>query len=222
MSAAALLLLADGRLPAGGYAHSGTLEASLGAGRVDGVASLESFLRGRAVTAGAVAGAFAAAACHAFAAKDSPRLHVLDAELDARLPAPALRATSRQLGRQLLRAVGVIQPHPRLDALDDGLHQPIVLGAAAAVSGLVPRDAAAAALHEAVTGPATAAVRLLSLDPLRTHATLARLGPLLDELTAEAARHADTAPEDLPAANAPLLDIAAEYHATRAVRLFAS
>ena len=41
MSRAALLLLADGRFPAGGYAHSGGLEASIAAGRVRDVADLE-------------------------------------------------------------------------------------------------------------------------------------------------------------------------------------
>lgn len=219
---AALLLLADGRFPAGGYAHSGGLEATVGASRVDDVATLESFLRGRAATSGVVAASFAAAACDAFACGNIPRLHVLDAELNARLSSSALRAASHKLGRQLLRAVSAIRPHPRLGELGNSPHQPVVLGVASAAFGLSPRDAALAAIHEAVAGPAAAAVRLLSLDPLRAHAALARLSPLLDGLAVEAARHTSTAPEDLPAAVAPLLDIAAEQHAKWEVRLFAS
>jgi urease accessory protein len=150
----------------------------------------------------------------------------LDRELDARLPSPALRAVSRRLGRQLLRAGRVVWPYPPLDdlaaALPHGPHQSVALGAVAAAAGLGASAAAAAAVHEAVAGPATAAVRLLGLDPFATHAALARLGPLLDEIAADGARRAGDDPADLPAAAAPLLDLAAEHHATWEVRLFAS
>jgi urease accessory protein len=214
-------MLADGRFPAGGYAHSGSLEATVAAGGVNDIETLDAFLRGRAATAGTIAAAFAAAACALFT-DDLSRLHALDTELDARLPSPALRASSRQLGRQLLRATGVIRPHPRLAEVGNNPHQAIMFGVAAATLDLAPNDAALAALHDSVATPAAAAVRLLSLDPLRTHAILARLGPLLDDLAAEASGRADIAPEELPAAASPLLDIAAERHAVETARLFAS
>jgi urease accessory protein len=54
MAASALLLLADARLPAGGHAHSGGLEAAVAAGRVVDAASLDGFLRGRLATAARV------------------------------------------------------------------------------------------------------------------------------------------------------------------------
>jgi urease accessory protein len=219
---AALLLLADGRLPAGGHAHSGGLEPTVAAGRVRDVASLEDFLRGRAATSGLLASAFAAASCAAVHADDRGRLDVLDGELDARQPSPVQRATSRRLGRQLLRAMRVIRPHPCWAELGARPHHPVVLGAACAASGLSPRAAALAAVHDAVAGPATAAVRLLGLDPFATHAVLARLGPLLDRVAGDAARYAAADPADLPAGSAPLLDLAAEQHATWEVRLFAS
>jgi urease accessory protein len=219
---AALLLLADGRLPAGGHAHSGGLEPTVAAGRVRDVPSLEEFLRGRAATSGLLAAAFAAAGCAAVHRDDDARLLDLDQELDARIPSPALRATSHKLGRQLLRAMRVIRPHPCWALLGRGAHHPLVLGAACAVSGLSPGAAALAAVHDAVAGPATAAVRLLGLDPFATHAALARLGPLLDRIAAEATGFADADPADLPAGSAPLLDLAAEQHATWEVRLFAS
>ncbi|MER7168140.1 urease accessory UreF family protein [Micromonospora sp. NPDC000207] len=57
-----VLLLADGRFPAGAHAHSGGLEAAVVAGRVRDLATLEGFLRGRLATAGLVGAAFAAAA----------------------------------------------------------------------------------------------------------------------------------------------------------------
>lgn len=232
----ALLLLTDGRFPAGGHAHSGGLEAAVATGRVRDPATLEAFLRGRAATSGLTAAAFAAAACARFdaspdtAAPDTSvpggGLAELDAELDARTPAPALRATSRRLGRQLLRAARAVHPRSGLDPLASmwpgGPHQPIALGAAARAFGLAPHQAASAALHEATSGPATAAVRLLGLDPFAVHAVLARLGPLLDELARECAGYASAPAAGLPAANAPVLDISAEHHASWEVRLFAS
>ncbi|MDP9388377.1 MAG: urease accessory protein UreF, partial [Actinomycetota bacterium] len=46
------LLLADGRFPAGGHAHSAGVEAAVADGRVGDVASLAAFARGRLWTAG--------------------------------------------------------------------------------------------------------------------------------------------------------------------------
>jgi urease accessory protein len=221
-NAAALLLLADGRLPAGGYAHSGGLEATIRSQRVTNADDLELFLTGRAATSGLVAGSFAAAACRSSLNDEQARLQALGPELDARIPSPALRGVSRSLGRQLLRTVMAIRPHPRLKELERAPHQPIAFGVAAAAFNLTPHDAALAILHESVAGPAVAAVKLLSLDPFSAHAALAHLAPLLDELATEAASHADTPLADLPATSAPLLEIAAEFHADRNVRLFAS
>ncbi|MYW17818.1 urease accessory protein UreF, partial [Streptomyces sp. SID2955] len=62
MSRAALLVLADGRFPAGGHAHSGGAEAAVKAGRITDAAGLEAFCRGRLHTAGLVAASLAAAA----------------------------------------------------------------------------------------------------------------------------------------------------------------
>jgi urease accessory protein len=106
--------------------------------------------------------------------------------------------------------------------MPSGLHQPVALGAVAGAAGLEPIGAAAAAMHDAVAGPATAAVRLLGLDPFSVHAVLARLGPDLDALIAEGASYAHAPPADLPAWGTPLLDVLAERHATWEVRLFAS
>lgn len=219
---AAMLLLADGRLPAGGYAHSGGLEATVRLRGLQGAADVERFLEGRAATAGFVAAAFAAAACAAARAWKPARLDELDREFDARTPSPATRAVSRTLGRQLRRAVTRIHPHPLLDALAERPHQAIVRGVAAAAFDLAPREAAQIALHESAAGPAAAAAKVLSVDPFAVYAALARLAGCLDELADAAAACADAAPEELPALGAPLLDIAAEYHRSLDVRLFAS
>jgi urease accessory protein len=216
MTATALLLLADSRLPAGGHAHSGGLEVAVAAGRIRDVADLDGFLRGRLAAAGLVAAAFAAAAC----ARSHPQPSGdLDAELDARTPSPALRRISRQQGRALLRAGRAMWPVP---AMAGDPHHAIALGVVAAAAGLGPADAALAAGYASITGPASAAVRLLGLDPYAVQALLATLADECDRVAALGASYADAPPGDLPAAGAPLLDITAEIHASWEVRLFAS
>ncbi|MGV9565906.1 urease accessory protein UreF [Streptomyces sp. NPDC003480] len=224
MSRAALLVLADGRFPAGGHAHSGGAEAAVRAGRITGAASLEDFCRGRLHTAGLVSASLAAAA----ALGVDPA--VLDAAADARTPSAALRVAARRLGRQLMRAARATWPSAELDALaaefPKGAHQPVVLGLATRAAGLGEQDAAYCSAYESVSGPATAVVRLLSLDPFDASAVLARLAPELDlvaDRAHEAARRVlDDGVEALPAASAPLLEIGAEAHASWPVRLFAS
>ncbi|MEU8984562.1 urease accessory UreF family protein [Streptomyces sp. NPDC048309] len=224
MSRAALLVLADGRFPAGGHAHSGGAEAAVKAGRITGAASLEDFCRGRLHTTGLVSASLAAAA--ALGAEPAE----LDAAADTRTPSPALRATARRLGRQLMRAARATWPSAELDALargfPKGAHQPVVLGVVARAAGLEPEDAAYCAVYESVSGPATATVRLLGLDPFDATGVLARLAPELDRVAqtaVEAARRVRAEGVDaLPAASAPLLEISAEWHASWSVRLFAS
>lgn len=242
---APLLLLADSRLPAGGHAHSGGLEPAAEAGAVTDLPTLTAFLRGRLATTGLVAAALSAAACaHAARTVDGAARtpgeagggggdgglggheawSVLDAEADARMPSPAGRWASRSQGRSLLRAVRAMSPHPVLDALAafSAPHHPLVLGAAVAVTGGSPADAASIGAYGAVTGPASAAVRLLGLDPLAVHRALADLAPQVDAVAAEAAGHARGDPRELPAASAPALDIFAELHLQADLRLFES
>ncbi|MFB9334078.1 urease accessory protein UreF, partial [Actinoplanes octamycinicus] len=142
-----------------------------------------------------------------------------DAGLDARTPSPALRRASRAQGRALLRAGRAMWA---VAGIGREPHQPVALGALAAAAGLTPAQAAVAAAHGTLTGPASAAVRLLGLDPYAVHALLARLAPDCDRIAASAAARSGDPVDDLPAAGAPLLDIGAEHHATWEVRLFAS
>jgi urease accessory protein len=224
MSRAALLVLADGRFPAGGHAHSGGAEAAVRAGRITGAASLEEFCRGRLHTAGLVAAAVAAAAVLGVEPGE------LDAAADARTPSPALRVAARKLGRQLMRAARATWPSDELDAaarrFPKGAHQPVVLGLAARAAGLEAVDAAYCAAYESVSGAASATVRLLSLDPFDAAGVLGRLTPELDVVVGravEAARGVVGGGVDLlPAASAPLLEIGGEVHGGWGVRLFAS
>ncbi|MFD9305015.1 urease accessory protein UreF [Streptomyces sp. NPDC060048] len=224
MSLATLLVLADGRFPAGGHAHSGGAEAACAAGRIHDAAGLEEFCRGRLHTAGLVAAGLAAAAALGI----DPA--ALDEAADARTPVPALRTAGRRLGRQLMRAARATWPDAGLDSLaaafPRGAHQPVVLGVTARAAGLGAREAAQVAVYESVSGPASATVRLLGLDPFEASGVLARLAPELDSVAADALRGAERAlldgPGVLPAASSPLLDIMAQAHADWPVRLFAS
>ncbi|MFI6938875.1 urease accessory protein UreF [Streptomyces sp. NPDC050418] len=224
MSRAALLVLADGRFPAGGHAHSGGAEEAVAAGRITGAESLEAFCRGRLATAGLAAAGLAAAAALGL----DPL--ALDEAADARTPSAALRTAGRKLGRQLLRAARATWPSPELSALaaarPRGAHQPVVLGLTAKAAGLGPEDAAYCALYESVSGPTTATVRLLGLDPFEATAVLARLAPAMDEsarcAVAAAHRALDVGVDALPRAAAPLLETGAEAHRAWPVRLFAS
>ena len=215
---AALLTLADSRLPAGGHTHSGGVEQAVAAGVVADPMTLERFLRRRLATSGAVAAGLAAAGCAA--AGDAHRLARLDDEADARTPSPALRTASRQQGRGLVRVGRRAWPSPLWDALSALPHHPLALGVAAAAGGLAAHDAASAAAYLSVSGPATAAQRLLAMDPLTVAAVTARLAPAIDAVAADAARTTDAA--ELPASTDPLLDLLAEVHSARKDRFFAS
>ena len=219
---AALLTLADSRLPAGGHAHSGGVEQAITAGLVHDPGSLETFLRRRLQTTGEVAAALAAAACRLAVVDDPGRaLAALDAEADARTPAPALRAASRQQGRGLVRVGARAWPHPAWTTLPAQPHHPLAVGVAAAAGGLTPRDAAAATAYLAVSGPATAAQRLLAMDPITVATVTARLAAEVDAVAAGGADRGGRA-ECLPAAADPLLDLLAEVHLARNDRFFAS
>ncbi len=225
-----LLLLADGRFPAGGHAHSGGMETAVAVGAVIDLKTLTAFLAGRLATAGLSAAGLAAASC--------TLLHpweALDAEADARTPSPALRQVSRRQGRQLIRTARTLWPGSILDGLASftapapgaaatpaGPHHPVALGAAAAAAGLEPLDAARATAFNAVTGPASAAVRLLGLDPVNVHRLLAQMAAAMDDTAHLAAEAASGPLSGLPCPGSVLLDLYAQQHAESEMRLFAS
>ncbi len=226
---ALLLLLADGRLPAGGHAHSGGIEPAVADGRIAGHGDLDAYLEGRVATTGRVDAAVAVATWSVVGAPGAASLGEIDAEAAARTSSPAQRSAARAQGRGLLRVARRCWPDPRFGELlsihPDGPLAAMVLGAAGRVAALTAVEVATAAVWSVLSGPAWAAVRLLGLDPLEVTRTLAGRAADVDR---EAGAAADgwgvgrRAPADLPVAGAPLSEIGAEAHAAWEVRLFAS
>ncbi|MFD8496492.1 urease accessory protein UreF [Amycolatopsis sp. NPDC059657] len=221
------LILADSRFPGGGHVHSGGLEEAVARRLIVDVRDLAGFISGRLRTAGSLAAVFAAAAAHA-AARDvqSGYWKRLDLELDARTPSVAQREASRAQGRGTARAGKAAWPSPVLNAMlaeTPRPHHPIMLGVLVGVAGGSPLDAATAVAYLAVSGPASAAVRLLGLDPFAVNAAVAKLD--VHAVALDAASSAGLAPSELPSPGSPALDLFAEAHARHhkeEVRLFAS
>lgn len=219
------LILADSRFPGGGHVHSGGLEEAVTRKLITHERDLPGFLSGRLRTAGALAAVFAAAAAHAAARNvRSGHWRRLDLELDARTPSLAQREASRAQGRGTARAGKAAWPSPVLSRLlkeTPRPHHPVVAGALIGV----PFDAAMAVAYLAISGPASAAVRLLGLDPFAVNAVVARLAKEVRDVSLRAAEVAGDDPADLPAPGSPALDLFAEAHARHhqeEVRLFAS
>ncbi|TCK24398.1 urease accessory protein UreF [Pseudonocardia endophytica] len=153
---------------------------------------------------------------------------VLDAELDARTPSPAQRDASRAQGRATLRAARAAWPSPVLDALvavHPRPHHPLLVGAVTGIAGEPPAEAARCVAYLAVSGPASAAIRLLGLDPFAVNAALVALGPDMERVVDDAVAAADGPVTDLPAPGSPMLDLMAEthvHHHTERMSLFVS
>ncbi|MCU1370023.1 MAG: putative urease accessory protein, partial [Ilumatobacteraceae bacterium] len=98
--------------------------------------------------------------------------------------------------------------------------QPVALGAVAVLAGCGPREAAIATTHAAAASLASAALRLLGLDPFSVADVLADLREPVAEV-AESALLIAT-PADLPTASTPLAELDAELQRTIEPRLFGS
>ncbi|MDX6243820.1 MAG: urease accessory protein [Frankiales bacterium] len=220
---AALLLLADGRLPSGGHAHSGGLEQAIADGRVRTVADVGLFVRGVLPGPGLTSAALAAVSC-----SQPGHWELLCAEFAARTPSAAVRTAAAAQGRALLRTGRRVWPSAALETLADSTDRPplpLVQGAVAYAAGLSPADAALGCVHSLATGAASAGVRLLGLDPIEVAGMLAELSTEIDRIASMAAGYAHTDLRQLallPASTGPLLDVLAERHDDREMSLFAS
>lgn len=205
-----LLALADSRLPTGGHVHSGGVEEAVTSRVVTDLDTLSAYLRRRIRTAGLVS-ASVAAAVH----RGTLSVTSADAETDARTPTPATREASRAQGRGLLRLAARVWPGPDWTELGRRPHLPVAAGRVGAVCGLTPEQTAASVVYTTMTGAATAAQRLLALDP-------GEVAALTFELAETCQHTADLAAAGLADLSDPLLDELAQRHAARDRPLFAS
>jgi urease accessory protein len=218
-----LLLLTDARFPAGGYAHSGGLEAAVEDGL--GVHDVPLFLTGRLRGVTSAESCLAVAAARATRARDVERLLVLDLEALARCPSPPLRAAGSRLGAQLLRSAAVVWPSEgmieRYRGASEATPRPVAFGVVGAAAGLTDLELAQAYVYEDATTVTTAAARLLPVDAAVTARWLVEAGPTVERLAQEAAAIGDDV-RQLPGGFAPALELDSLAHATREGRLFAS
>ena len=230
-----LLLLLDSRSPAGRTAHSGGMEAAVGAGLVEPTwPTLGRVLPGRLRTSGRVAAAFAAAAAglrfgrtggcrlaqpRAVAAwPEVARMGELDAEFEARTAVrgdPRGVAPAGQRALRLLRAVLPDADLARRGAMRGTRAAPSAgprRGVAALAGELAELAARAAALgvHRAGQrgGPAARP------RPVRGPGHAGPAGPG-DRRCAPRRRPSRGAPTSLPADGAPALDLLADFHSPR-------
>lgn len=207
---ATLLALADSRLPTGGHVHSGGVEEAVTSGLVNDLATLRAFLIRRVRTSGLVT-ASVAAAVHGGALG----VAAADAETDARTPSPAARAASRAQGRGLVRLARRVWPEHGWTDVGVKPHLGVAAGVVGAASGLEREQTALHVVYTTMTGSATAAQRLLALDPGDVAALTFDLTRLCEQTAAEAAK-------ELADLSDPLLDVLAQRHAARERPLFAS
>jgi urease accessory protein len=207
---ATLLALADSRLPIGGHVHSGGIEEAVTSALVHDLPTLRAYLARRVRTSGLVT-ASVAAAVHT----GSLGVAAADREIDARTPAPAARAASRAQGRGLARLARRVWPGHDWSAVGSAPHLAVVAGMVGAASGLDAEQTAVSVVYTTMTGAATAAQRLLALDPGDVAALTFDLSALCDVTAAEAVK-------GLADLSDPLMDLLAQRHSLRERPLFVS
>ena len=222
----ALLQLADGLFPAGGFAHSLGLETYVQEGLVKDRAGLEAFVRAHLEGSAGPSDAVAVATTVRRAmADDLEACLEIDARLDAMRVVPEFSAASRQMGRQTLRVTVAWAKDPWLEALDARVdagatpgHYPVAFGAAAGRAGVMAEAAAAAYLYATAAMLVNAALRLFPIGQLDGQRTLAGLRPRIADLADRAA----AATLDDMWSFTPGLELAGLRHAELDMRLFRS
>lgn len=210
-----LMLLADARLPTAGHTQSAGLEPAV----VEGLQAqhVPDYIDLRLRTVARVEAATAVVALHYL--RQDHRLGDVEVAWAARTPSSVMRATSYSMGRAQLRIVRRLWPtHPSVVTLADRAPRAMVLAAAADACGLSPLALARLVGYDDVQTVASAALKLLPLDPAEVAAWVLGAFPSVDELAGEVAHLIE--PEGIPASGAPQIEAWAEAHAAADRRLF--
>ncbi|MER5442294.1 urease accessory UreF family protein [Streptomyces sp. NPDC002790] len=217
----AALVLADGRLPTGGHAQSAGLEPALAAGLTPGL--IPDFLAARLDTVGSVDAACTVLSRRAALSSDElgPALARITHEYEARTPSPPMRAASALLGRGMVRLAERLWPHhdpvQALRALPRP-PRPVALGVVCALAGLDDIQSARVCLYEDAQTVASAAPKLLPVDPLEPVRWVLDAADVIERAAVRAV--AVSSPEDIPATAAPLTELWSLDHAERERRIF--
>lgn len=214
-----LILLADARLPVAGHTQSGGLEPAVRDGLT--AAHVPSYLRARLRTVARVeAGVAVVARLHLL---HSRPLAPVEAAWAARTPSATMRRNSRGQAQALLRLASALWPDAppvRTVLAERAPSRPVALGAVAAACGLGPAALARLVGYDDVQTVASAALKLLPLDPATAtgwvHDALADV-----EQLAGAVCDLDS-PAAVPAAGMPQIEAWAEAHAVTTRRLFSA
>lgn len=214
-----LMLLGDARLPVAGHTQSAGLEPAVQHG-LSG-AEVPLYIAARLATTVRVEAGTAVVALHQLV-RELPLEPVVSAWA-ARTPSAALRRTSRTQARALNRLGGRLwpdaEPVARAAALP-GVPRPVALAAAAAAVGLNPVSLARLVGYDDVQTVASAALKLLPLDPAVATGWVHDALPAVTSTAASVARLTD--PADIPATAAPQTELWAEAHARSTRRLFSA
>jgi len=209
------MLLADSRLPTAGHTQSAGLEPAV----LDGVGANEvpDYIALRLQTVTRVEAATAVVALHHL--RQGYQIAAVEVCWAARTPSAAMRTTSYAMGRGLLRMVRRLWPeHPSVLNLPDRSPRAVVLAAAADACGLNPVALSRLIGYDDAQTVASAALKLLPLDPADVASWVLDAFPAIDRLAAEVASLID--PAAIPAAGAPQIEAWAEAHAVAQRRLF--
>ena len=217
MTTSLALLLADARLPAAGHTQSAGVEPGLAHGLDP--ADLRAYCRTRLATVARTEAAAAVVARHHVLA--GLPLDAVETAWAARTPSDAMRATSRALGRGLLRLARRSWPDAAAHwSASDRPPRALVLGAVAASAGLPAVELARVVAYDDVQTVLAAALKLLPLDPADATTWCVELLADIDRLAGQVSALTGTA--DIPATGAPEIEAWAQAHARATRRLFSA
>jgi len=220
-----LMLLADARLPTGAHTQSAGLEPALRGGM--GPTEVPRFITARLRTVTAVEAAAAVLARHrtlstATAFPDLPgALAEVDAAWRARTISPALRETSVLLGRGYARLVRSLWSGTAGANALAAIGRPgraVVLGVAAALSGLSGAQLVRLIGYDDAQTVAAATLKLEPLDPVVATSWVMAAGAEIERMVGDLAGLTNI--EQMPAYGAPLIEQWAEIHSVTSQRLF--